>query len=57
VLHGTTAAWGARTYGRWARTADLSEAERDDMFMDEMPADVVPEPRWARAHPDGSGGQ
>jgi len=57
VLHGMTAAWGARTYGRWARTADLTEAERDDMFMDEMPAETMPEPRWARGRPDGAGGQ
>lgn len=57
VLHGATAAWGARTYGRWAEAADLSDAERADMFMEDVPAERMPEPRWARARPDGDGQQ
>lgn len=60
VLHGVTAAWGASTYGRWARTADLSDAERADMFMDDMPAEMMPKARWGRAgagHANDAGGQ
>jgi len=46
LLHGTTAAWGARTYGAWAERADLSADERDDMFMDDMDSDMIPPARW-----------
>jgi NhaP-type Na+/H+ or K+/H+ antiporter len=47
VLHGATAAWGARTYGRWAARAKMPEAERADMFMEEMDASMAPPGRWS----------
>ncbi|MEM8746477.1 MAG: cation:proton antiporter [Actinomycetota bacterium] len=40
VLHGATAAWGARRYGAWAERSGVVSAE-DDMSHDDMPR-----PRW-----------
>jgi NhaP-type Na+/H+ or K+/H+ antiporter len=45
VLHGASAAWGARTYGRWADRAAFSDDERKKMHLPEM-KDVAVMPRW-----------
>ena len=49
LLHGVTAAWGARTYAAWAERADLSDEEREDMFMHDMDTDMIPPARWPTA--------
>ena len=48
LLHGASAAWGARAYGRWAERAEMDESERDDMFMIDMDASMAPPERWSR---------
>ena len=49
LLHGVTAAWGARVYAAWAERADLSDEEREDMYMDDMDPDMIPPARWPTA--------
>ena len=51
VLHGASAAWGARTYGRWAARAELDEDQRAEMFMEDADHDMAPPPRWSRDRP------
>ena len=48
VLHGISAAWGARIYGKWAETATLDDDQRADMYMDEMDLSMAPPTRWSR---------
>lgn len=43
VLHGATAAWGARRYGKWAE----SVGEDDEMHMPDTDHSVVPRTRWS----------
>lgn len=45
ILHGASAAWGARVYGNWSEAASFSDDERDAMHMPSMP-DVAVTPRW-----------
>lgn len=45
-LHGATASWGARRYGRWAEAADMSEDERMEMTAPELDGDI-PRSRWS----------
>lgn len=47
VLHGASAAWGARRYGAWAQGADLEEEQRSEMYMEDMDPEVVPPARWS----------
>ena len=47
LLHGVTAAWGARTYGTWAARAEISAQERAEMYMDEMDPSMAPRCRWS----------
>jgi NhaP-type Na+/H+ or K+/H+ antiporter len=48
LLHGASAAWGARVYGRWAQTHAHAPEEHESMFMvdQHMP---LPRPRWSRS--------
>ncbi len=49
VLHGASAAWGARSYGRWAaEAAARSDEERDSMEMDGDHDAFIPRLRWSR---------
>jgi NhaP-type Na+/H+ or K+/H+ antiporter len=45
LLHGATAAWGARSYGRWAESADMDDDEREEMEMPEL-EEMMPKSRW-----------
>lgn len=47
LLHGASAAWGARTYGAWAENAAMDDDERDRMFMTDVDEAVAPPIRWS----------
>lgn len=47
VLHGASAAWGARVYGAWAQRAELAEEQRTEMFMEHMDPEIAPPARWS----------
>lgn len=47
VLHGASASWGARTYGRWAAEAEMSIDERGEMEMVDVDEEMVPRTRWS----------
>jgi NhaP-type Na+/H+ or K+/H+ antiporter len=47
VLHGLSAAWGARSYGRWAEHAGMADDQRSEMFMTDMDVSMAPPARWS----------
>ncbi len=48
VLHGASAAWGARRYGRWAEESPMSPEDREEMMMPDSDVATMLRPRWAR---------
>lgn len=45
-LHGASASWGARRYGKWAEAADMTDDERMEMTAPEL-GDDIPRSRWS----------
>lgn len=55
VLHGTTAAWGAHRYARWAEQASMTADERADMNLhdEEGGPSWLPRTRWTSRRSTG----